>query len=120
MIDHFEIKTVQFSACVRFYGSVLQPLLIERKWADADAAGFGKVAGDKVQFLIEKSSTATSSHIAFSAHSKNAVQHFHQAGLLLGATDNGKPGLRVEYAENYYAAFLLDPDGNNIEAVTYI
>ncbi|MBX2826362.1 MAG: VOC family protein [Gammaproteobacteria bacterium] len=120
MIDHFEIKTVEFESCVNFYAVVLRPLDIELKWSDDTAAGFGVKGDEKVQFLIEKSDTREPCHIAFSAQSQSSVDQFHTAGLENGFTNNGEPGVRAEYAANYYAAFLHDPDGNNIEAVTYI
>jgi hypothetical protein len=57
-------------------------------------------------------------HLALRAGKRAAVDQFHRAGLAAGGSENGKPGLRADYGANYYAAFLLDPDGNNIEAVT--
>ena len=120
MIDHFEIKTVEFESCVKFYTVVLQPLNIELKWSDDFAAGFGTKGDSKVRFLIEKSDTQEPSHIAFSALSQSSVDQFHSTGVESGFTSNGGPGIRAEYASNYYAAFLYDPDGNNIEAVVYV
>jgi len=120
VIDHFEIKTIKFEQCVEFYSTVLKPLHIELKWSDESAAGFGKVSEQKVQFVIEKSENKESSHIAFSAPDKNAVNRFYSIGIEGGFDCNGEPGIRAQYAPNYYAAFLHDPDGNNIEAVVYI
>ena len=84
------------------------------------AAGFGVKGSPKVGFLIEKSDQSVPSHLAFAALDESAVGRFHQAGIEHGFTCNGKPGLRKNYAPNYYAAFLLDPDGNNVEAVVYL
>ncbi|MCE0555583.1 MULTISPECIES: VOC family protein [Motilimonas] len=120
MIDHFEIRTINFHDCKRFYEKVLLPLKIEIKWSDKSAAGFGIIGEDKVRFLIEKSDNCTNSHIAFSASSKKSVEKFYQVALSEGYQCNGKPGLRENYAPNYYAAFVLDPDGNNVEAVVYL
>ncbi|ANQ26533.1 MULTISPECIES: VOC family protein [Vibrio] len=120
MIDHFEIKVVDFENCRDFYQHALSPLGIELKWADDSAAGFGLTTEPNVRFLIEKGDNNAKSHIAFSALNKEQVIEFHQAGLTHGASCNGKPGLRKKYAANYYAAFLLDPDGNNVEAVVYL
>lgn len=120
MIDHFEIKVVDFESCRDFYQRVLAPLGIELKWADDAAAGFGLTTEPNVRFLIEKSDSSTKSHIAFSAANKVQVSEFHKSGLSCGAICNGKPGLREQYAPNYYAAFLLDPDGNNVEALVYL
>ncbi len=120
VIDHFEIKTVNFQSCKLFYEAALEPLGIELKWADDGAAGFGKKGAEKVIFLIEKHSVSTPSHIAFSAPDKAAVEQFHQAAISAGFCCNGEPGVREHYAPGYYAAFLLDPDGNNVEAVVYL
>ena len=122
MFDHFEIKVLKFDECVRFYSIVLQPLYIELKWSDDSAAGFGSAAEDKTRFLIEKQtgSSVCNVHIALKAASEAVVNKFYIAGVEQGYVCNGKPGLRDNYAPNYYAAFLLDPDGNNIEAVVYL
>ena len=120
MIDHFEIKVVDFEGCKRFYETTLAALDIELKWANDTAAGFGEVGEGKVVFLVEKFDSRVPAHIAFSASSEAAVAQFHQSGVDGGFECNGKPGLRANYAPNYYAAFLLDPDGNNIEAVVYL
>lgn len=122
MIDHFEIKTKRFERCKNFYTAVLRPLNIELKWSDEAAAGFGCTGLDKVGFLIEKSESQSSSplHLAFTAADERSVKQFHQAGIAGGYTCNGKPGIREIYSPNYYAAFLFDPDGNNIEAVVYV
>ena len=120
MFDHVEIKTVRFQACRRFYEAVFTPLQIELKWADEQAAGFGQIEQDKVSFLIEGGEQSPPGHIAFRARHPAEVDAFHQAGIEAGFRCNGQAGLRPHYAPNYYAAFLLDPDGNNIEAVTYL
>ncbi|MGE6135768.1 VOC family protein [Aeromonas salmonicida] len=120
MIDHVEIKTVHFDDCKRFYQTVLHPLHVELKWADDAAAGFGLFGRDKVSFLIERGERHTHCHLAFSATIQAQVDAFHLAGIQAGFRCNGQPGFRAHYAPDYYAAFLLDPDGNNIEAVVYI
>lgn len=120
MIDHFEIKTIKFDQCVDFYSKVLHPLSIELKWSDDLAAGFGVVDNPKVRFVIEKSDNKESAHIAFSAPNQLSVNQFHAIGIENGFVCNGEPGVRKQYASNYYAAFLYDPDGNNIEAVVYV
>jgi len=119
MIDHFEIKVVQFSQCKEFYSNVLRPLNIELKWSDDAGAGFSEVDESKVRFVIEKSQHKALSHIAFCASDRQAVNDFHSIGIKSGGANNGDPGYRDHYDPNYYAAFLLDPDGNNIEAVVY-
>jgi hypothetical protein len=117
VIDHFEIKVVDFIGCKRFYEATLSALDIELKWSDEAAAGFGRTGESKVAFLIEKFDKSVPFHIAFSASSEAAVEQFHQRGIDGGFTCNGLPGLRPHYAPNYFASFLLDPDGNNVEAV---
>jgi len=120
MIDHFEIRVSEFEACKHFYMTVLRPLQIEIKWSEEGAAGFGKVGNDKVVFLIEKSINNSKLHVAFDGVDSTSVDQFHETGINSGYRCNGKPGYREHYAPNYYAAFLLDPDGNNIEAVVYV
>ncbi|WP_273860174.1 VOC family protein [Photobacterium sp. GSS17] len=120
MIDHFEIKVAAFEECRVFYKHALEPLGIELKWSDECAAGFGLSSGPKVIFLIEKGVSNSKCHIAFSASDKLQVAAFHEAGLSVGGKCNGKPGLRRHYAPNYYAAFLIDPEGNNVESVVYL
>ena len=116
MFDHVEIKVVRFDSCQHFYATVLAPLLIELKWSDETAAGFGLMGRDHVGFLIEQGQQGASCHLAFRADDATQVDAFHHAGIKAGFACNGLPGLRPHYAPNYYAAFLRDPDGNNIEA----
>ena len=70
-------------------------------------------------FWIGSSSERGATHVAFSALSRAAVDAFHEAAMAAGGKDNGGPGLRPHYHENFYAAYVHDPDGNNIEAVTH-
>jgi len=120
MIDHFEIKVLNFKQCLEFYSLVLAPLKIENKWSESSAAGFGLISENKTRFLIEESEQVSRTHIAFSSSEKSLVELFHAVGISNGYVCNGVPGLREDYSPNYYAAFLLDPDGNNIEAVIYL
>jgi len=120
VFDHVEIKVVNVDDCRRFYETVLAPLLIELKWADEGAAGFGPVSRDKVGFLIERGERGAPCHLAFAASTAAQVDAFHRAGVTAGFACNGLPGLRPHYAPDYYAAFLRDPDGNNIEALAYL
>lgn len=121
MFAHVEIKVLQFQACRHFYNTVLEPLGIELKWTDDLSAGYGLKQDPQVRFLIEKSpSKPLPCHMAFEAPEQQAVDAFFSAGLAAGYTSNGAAGLRADYAPNYYAAFLLDPDGNNIEALVYL
>ena len=81
-------------------------------------AGFGE--GDKAYFWIGTAAKAKGgAHVAFTTANRGAVDAFYASALRAGGRDNGKPGLRPHYHDNYYAAFVLDPDGNNIEAVCH-
>lgn len=103
-----------------FCFKILSPLNIELKWSDASAAGFGLRDNPKVSFMIEKSESSVPARIASSASSGAVMKKFHDAGIENGFQCNGQSGLRKDYAPNDYAAFLFDPDGNNIEAVVYL
>ena len=120
MIDHFEFKVFNVRDCIEFYSIVLKPLGIEKKWSDDAGAGFGMESEEKTRILIEQSKEISKVHIAFRAANKSEVDEFHLQGVKNGYTCNGEPGYRESYAPNYYAAFLIDPDGNNIESVTYV
>ncbi len=90
-------------------------------WADASAVGYGNPGGDD-RFAIKLRAPQLTAlgpgfHLAFAAPSRDAVARFHGAALAHGGQDNGAPGLRVNYGENYLAAFVTDPDGYQIEAV---
>ena len=75
--------------------------------------------GKPIFWIIETKDSYTPRHTAFSTDSRELVDKFHEAGVQNGGTDNGAPGLRPMYHEHYYGAFLIDPDGNNIEAVCH-
>jgi catechol 2,3-dioxygenase-like lactoylglutathione lyase family enzyme len=116
MIDHVGIRTKQLAALTDFYEKALAPLGYAKLSAYDGGAGFG--ADGEVQLWLTASSEPSSSvHLAVSAATQKAVDQFHKAALAAGAKDNGKPGLRPDYSATYYAAFVIDPDGNNIEAV---
>jgi catechol 2,3-dioxygenase-like lactoylglutathione lyase family enzyme len=84
-----------------------------------EAVGFG-TADDKPEFWVAaRDPRGTGTHVAFEAADHEAVDAFHAAALAAGGTDNGGPGIREEYHPTYYGAFVLDPDGNNIEAVCH-
>jgi catechol 2,3-dioxygenase-like lactoylglutathione lyase family enzyme len=116
MIDHIGLRTAQFDVMTAFYERAFAPLGITKLMAYDGGAGFGH---DAPVFWINASSEQRSSiHLALSGSDKSAVRAFHAAALKAGAKDNGAPGSRG-YAPNYYAAFAIDPDGNNIEAVSH-
>ena len=119
MIDHVTLGVSDIGRSQTFYDRALAAIGIERLYAEADAfAGYG--AGKKAFFWIGlKTTPITGVHVAFAVDSRDLVDRFHAAGIAAGGGDNGAPGLRPHYHPNYYGAFILDPDGHNIEAVCH-
>jgi catechol 2,3-dioxygenase-like lactoylglutathione lyase family enzyme len=122
MIDHTGVVASDFSHSKTFYRQALQPLghVLMKEFPAAvtgsvDVAGFGP--GDIAGFWIHAGSPKEAVHIAFKAPSRAAVREFYEAAMAAGGRDNGAPGPRPHYHPDYYAAFVLDPDGHNIEAV---
>lgn len=122
MIHHVSIGSSDLEQSKRFYEAVI-PLLGYRLMEESEQAlDYG--AGD-IAFSIERplngkpATSGNGTHIAFKARDRATVDAFHRAGLANGGSDAGAPGVRPEYDANYYGAFLFDPDGNKIEAVTY-
>jgi catechol 2,3-dioxygenase-like lactoylglutathione lyase family enzyme len=126
MIDHVGFKVSDFDASKAFYERALAPLgygLVmevtpEMTGTNSRHAGFG-AAGKPAFWIGTGDTTQGSLHIALMARSRSAVDAVHAAALAAGATDHGAPGLRPNYHPNYYGAFVLDPDGHNIEAVCH-
>lgn len=119
MFDHIGLRVQDIGASTAFYRQLLAPLGYGLQSQGDGYAGFGP-EGAPALWLHPRGDKASSSvHVALKATSREAVQAFHAQGLASGARDNGAPGLRPDYAPNYYAAFLIDCDGNNIEAVCY-
>jgi len=114
MYNHIGLKVRSLSASTRFYTATLGPL---GHVPDDSGAGFGPPGAPALWLYEASGSGPAGTHVAFAAASRAAVERFHRAGLKAGGRDHGKPGLRRDYGANYYAAFLLDPDGNNVEAV---
>ncbi len=115
MYDHIGLKVKDLDASVRFYAGALEPLGHVVCSKDDSGAGIGPKGAAALWLNPGKPGAGT--HVAFRAPSRKAVDAFHTAGLKAGGRDNGGPGLRKDYGPKYYAAFLFDPDGNNIEAV---
>ena len=126
MLHHLSLGALDIDRAARFYDAVLAPLGYVRVWSDLrpgedeQAVGYGPPgSGDK---LCIKQVTAPvpvipGFHLAFAAESRSAVQAFHAAALAAGGRDNGPAGLRPDYGEHYYAAFVVDPEGHRLEAV---
>ncbi|GCF95031.1 glyoxalase [Enterococcus florum] len=115
MIDHLSIGVTDLVKSKAFYQQVLAPLGYSVKIEMEHGVCFSSSAGD---LWIVKSQPAKT-HFAFRADDHAAVDAFYQAAIAAGGTDNGAPGLRPHYHENYYAAFVIDPDGYNVEAVCH-
>ena len=119
MIDHVTVGVSDFKLSRDFYDRTLTVIGIDRLYAEGETfAGYG--AGRKAFFWIgRKMVPITGIHVAFAVESRDLVDRFHATAIAAGARDNGQPGLRPRYHPNYYGAFILDPDGHNIEAVCH-
>ncbi len=125
MLDHIGLSVADFARSQAFYEAALKPLGLsvvlavtaEETGADAHA-GFG-AAGKPFFWIGTGSKPKGGIHVAFTAATREGVDAFYRAALGAGGRDNGAPGLRPHYHANYYGAFVLDPDGNNIEAVCH-
>ena len=117
MIDHIGLKVSSLEKSRQFYAKALAPLGFGAEYDDpkGKTAGFG--AKGSTYLWITEGGPATRTHIAFRAGDRASVARFHAAALAAGGRDNGAPGLRTDYSPTYYAAFVLDPDGNNVELV---
>jgi catechol 2,3-dioxygenase-like lactoylglutathione lyase family enzyme len=126
MLDHVGFSVADYRKSKAFYEKALKPLGIsvvmevtpEQAGEDIHAAGFGE--SQKPYFWIGTGDKPKGGqHVAFAAADRTAVDAFHAAAIAAGGRDNGRPGLRSHYHPDYYGAFVLDPDGNNIEAVCH-
>ncbi len=120
MFDHVGLNVRDYVASRAFYEQVLAPLgcHVVMAFDEHRAAGFG--TADKPEFwVVQREPYGTGTHVAFTCDDRATVDAFHATALAAGATDNGAPGLREHYHPTYYAAFALDPDGNNVEVVCH-
>jgi len=125
IIDHIGIAVGDYEKAKAFYEAVLAPLGIgpikevgpEQTGQDGWAIGYGR--NEMPRFWIASGGPSTRMHIAFSADTRDQVHAFYEAALSAGAVDNGPPGIRPDYQPNYYGAFVIDPEGHNIEAVCH-
>jgi catechol 2,3-dioxygenase-like lactoylglutathione lyase family enzyme len=134
VIDHLSVAVRDIERARRFYDRVLGTLgharLADMQGEDFVASGYGPSGSTEPGFWIGAASGAGAAdadwvapvgqHIAFASFDRDRVNAFHAAGLEAGASDNGAPGIRAEYHPNYYAAFLIDPDGHHLEAVCHL
>jgi catechol 2,3-dioxygenase-like lactoylglutathione lyase family enzyme len=114
MIEHISLRCRDPHASRKFYERALAPLgyAVGKDYGDA----FGFIQGGRHDFWVTEGEVGTPNHLAFHAETPSAVDAFYRAALAAGAKDNGAPGIRDEYG---YAAFVLDPDGHNVEAVVW-
>ena len=118
MIDHIGIAVTDLEKSIAFYEKALAPLGYAHVMTHGKAAGFGP--GGKPIFWIEgESQSGGRNHVAIRTSSRKLVREFHAAAIAAGGKDNGAPGPRPHYHPDYYGAFVLDPDGHNIEAVCH-
>ncbi|HME73326.1 MAG TPA: VOC family protein [Myxococcota bacterium] len=126
MLDHVSLQVKSFAKALPFYTEVLAPLGYVPQYVDqiGKSAGFG-FKGDAHSWFargslwIAEGQPAAKIHLALRSPSREAVAGFYAATLRAGGKDNGKPGLRPDYHASYYAAFVFDLDGNNLEALTH-
>ena len=124
MIDHMSLNVADLTVMEAFYEKAFTPLGVKAMMrlgkeitGSVDVVGFG--AEKPFFWLVGTRKTEPSQHIAFRAESRDEVDAFYKAALDAGGKDNGAPGLRPHYHENYYGAFVLDPEGHNVEAVCH-
>jgi catechol 2,3-dioxygenase-like lactoylglutathione lyase family enzyme len=126
MLDHIGLSVADYAKSKAFYDAVMPTIgatccmvaTAEETGGTYEGAGYG--VGGKPSFWIGTGGrTKGSMHIAFVADSRQAVDAFYAAAIAAGGTDNGPPGIRAHYHANYYGAFVLDPDGHNVEAVCH-
>lgn len=126
MLDHIGFPVSNYKRSKSFYAQALAPLgyglvleVSSEHGGDKSHAGFGTEG--RPRFWISAGTPVKGQmHIAFKARTRKAVETFFEEALKAGGKDNGSPGLRPHYHENYYGAFVLDPDGHNIEAVCHL
>jgi len=119
MFDHLGLGVSDLAASKAFFLPALAPLGITVVMEFPDAVGLG-VAPKPSFWLSPAKQTPAPLHIAFTAQTRRQVDEFHRAALAAGGKDNGAPGLRPHYHANYYGAFVIGPDGHNVEAVCHL
>jgi predicted lactoylglutathione lyase len=120
MIDHVGLHVANVAAAKKFYSAALAPLgyKVAADYGD-DAAGFGDESGRPDFWIAKSAAKKSATHVCFSAKERAQVDAFYKAAIAAGGKDNGKPGIRKDYHPSYYGAFVIDADGNNVEAVCH-
>ncbi len=119
MIDHFTVKVRDYARSKDFYLKALKPLGYELIMEFEKTSGGLGAKGKPDLWLAQDPGNVSPFHFAFAAKERKTVDAFYQAAIAAGGKDNGKPGLRKDYHPNYYGAFVIDPDGHNVEAVCH-
>ncbi len=119
MIDHFTLKVRDYHRSRDFYLEALKPLEYELVMEFEKTSGGLGAKGKPDLWLSQDPENVRPTHVAMRAKDRATVDAFYKAAMAAGAKDNGKPGLRTDYHPNYYAAFVFDPDGHNLEAVCH-
>jgi catechol 2,3-dioxygenase-like lactoylglutathione lyase family enzyme len=115
MIDHTAVNVSDQEAARSFYSKALEPLGYSLAFEQGEFLGYADAAG--LSLGVVRRDPVGGGHVAFACDDRKAVDAFYEAAMAAGGKDNGAPGLRTHYHENYYAAFVHDQDGNNVEAV---
>jgi catechol 2,3-dioxygenase-like lactoylglutathione lyase family enzyme len=118
MIDHVSVRVSDFGRLVAFYRDALAPIGYQVLMEYPGAVGLG-ADGKPDLWLMQTDRPLNPTHVALSSASRPTIDAFYAAGIAAGGTDNGPPGLRLDYHPTYYAAFVRDPEGNNIEVVCH-
>ena len=120
MIDHVKLGVSDYAASKAFFLKALEPLGVVVIWEDSPSYGVELSSKDKASLCLYRTEEKPAHlHLAFTAANRLQVAAFHRAALEAGGRDNGAPGLRPHYHANYYAAFVIGPDGHNIEVVCH-
>jgi catechol 2,3-dioxygenase-like lactoylglutathione lyase family enzyme len=118
MIDHIKLHVADAGASKAFYEQALAPL--DYRVIMEPFPGVVGMGAEMPDFWLAEDGAPTTAHVAFRAEDRETVDAFYEAALAAGGVDNGAPGPRPQYHPGYYGAFVLDPDGNNVEAVCHV
>jgi catechol 2,3-dioxygenase-like lactoylglutathione lyase family enzyme len=119
MISHVSVGVRDIAKAGKFYDAALAPLGYKRLFDSAEALGYGATSPELWVMRVARpvpADEASGLHFCFDAPARAAVDQFYSAAMKAGGSDNGKPGVRKDYGDNYYAAFVVDPDGYRLEA----